>query len=140
MNYGWCARCEEFVEVERLYTEDEIQQWIDGLERRRSDWPTFDAQTLERAEFLGKDLTSVRTSLMEYEAWRSALAWRRKRKSPPRCLKCGSFFAITVLPKYKVVPHPRGKGDIILTGSGILGGPPYTPPAVYFDSEGLRLA
>lgn len=139
VNYGWCARCEEFVEVERLYTEEEIQQRLDDLEGTRSDWPTYDAQALERAELLGEDLTSVRTRLMEYDAWRSALAWRRKRKSPPRCLKCGSFFAVTVLPEYKEVPHPGGKGDIILRGDGTLGGGPYTPPAVYFDSEGFQL-
>ena len=33
VNYGWCARCEEFVEVERLYTKDEIQKkaWRSAL-------------------------------------------------------------------------------------------------------------
>ena len=46
----------------------------------------------------------------------------------------------TVLPWHKEIPHPGGKGDIVLTSDGTLGGGPFTRIPVYFDGEGLRLS
>jgi hypothetical protein len=139
VSYGWCARCEEFVEVERLYSEEEIQQKLHDLDLTRSDWPVRDAAAREMAEILGQYQLKIRSRLMAYEAWNVALAWRRTRQSPPRCLKCSSCFAVTVLPEYEEVPHPHGKGSIILTSDGTLGGGPSLQPASYFDREGLQL-
>lgn len=137
---AWCARCERFVEVERLYTDEEIQARLDGLESVRIEWAVHYAKAIERAEILGKDLSRVPTCLMQYRAWESALAWRKSRESPPRCLECGSFFAVIELLEGKQVPHPAGSGVIIVTSDGTLGGLPEVGPPMYFDGEGRRLS
>ena len=136
---GWCSRCEGFVEIERLYTDQDIHQKLGDLDAMRNDWAKIDAEAIERAKRLGKVVANVQTRLMRFEAWQSALAWRKNRKSPPRCLKCGSFFAVTVLPEWEEVPHPGGSGAIIVTYDGTLGITPVDRPPVYFDSEGLLL-
>jgi len=107
VGYAWCHRCERFVEVERLYTLEEIQARIDELD-----------------------------SL--HQVWTAARQWRENRKSPPRCLECGSVSAMVVVPEGEDVPHPAGKcmvriggGDHTLDAS--------IPSRVFFSPEGEPL-
>ena len=114
IDYAWCARCDNFVEAERLWSPDDI--------------------TNNRDNLLLLDPTAMKHSPLEI-----ALAWRQKRTSPPRCLTCESFFAITALEFGAVTDHPNGDGDVLLTNDGSLGGDPEFNEPVYYCPDGKRL-
>jgi hypothetical protein len=136
--YAWCHRCERFVECKRLYSTDEIQRRIDELVATKENWAEQDARAAERFAQWGGDLRDDLKREACYKRWVAALAWRQNRKSPPRCLECGSFFAITILPDSKEVPHPAGNCTIIVGGgshASVSGFPDY----VFFNAEGIKI-
>lgn len=143
VQYAWCHRCEQFVEAELLYTEQEIQQQIDDLDIVRDKWSKTDAGELLWWKLCDRPMSEFRTSLQEYEAWKTALIWCKRRKSTARCLQCSSFTAIVVLPQFEEIAHPYGEGVIIVTINGDFPVPSYSndysgPPPVFFDGEGIR--
>ena len=143
VQYAWCHRCEQFVEAERLYTQEEIQQWLDKLEAVRYKWPKIDAGELLWWKVQGKPLSEFRTKLQKYEAWKTALLWCKRRKSTPRCLECSSFTAVVILPQYEEIAHPDDEGEIIVTINADFVYPesfswPDDLPPVFFDEEGIR--
>lgn len=139
VQYAWCHQCEQFVEAERLYTQQQIQQQINNLSAVRHAWSQTDSVAIERWKYLEYPLSDFRTSSQAYEGWKTALTWCKQRKSPPRCLECGSFTAVVMLPYGEEIAHPFGEGVIIVTGDDTLGGGigGYLPP-VFFDEEGIR--
>lgn len=143
VQHAWCHRCEQFVEAERLYTQEEIQQRLDTLDAVRDKWPKIDAGELLWWKVQGKPLSEFRTKLQEYEAWKTALIWCMRRKSTPRCLECSSFTAVVILPQYEEIAHPDGEGEIIVTINVDFPVPNYISepdvlPPVFFDGEGIR--
>jgi hypothetical protein len=139
VQYAWCHRCETFVEAELLYSVQEIEEAITYYEA--SDPKKWEAVNVRRAAlFREMGLPPPRrwTRERQVATWRKALAWRLARKSPPRCLNCGSFFAVKMLPGGREVPHPAGDGQVIVTaGNHAIG---ELPREVYFTGEGNRLA
>ncbi len=140
---AWCHRCEEFVECERLYTEQEIQDSIDKI--AAWDWEDEDshriASWVERARNYPDSSDGIPMDLTcqaLYDAWVAALAWRKARKTPPRCLECGSFFAIVVIPHGKDVPHPGGDG-LVRIGGGEHGSFSSWPTQLFYNAEGLLI-
>jgi hypothetical protein len=136
--YAWCHRCEDFVECERLYSTNEIQEIIDRLNARGHQQSGLEAQSAaqftEATRGLAADLEDDAIS----ESWVAALTWRRNRKAPPRCLKCGSFFAIKVLPLGEEVPHPTKNCSIVV--GGVTHACVYEfPSPIFFDAEGVRI-
>ncbi|MBN69924.1 MAG: hypothetical protein CME32_11690 [Gimesia sp.] len=151
VQYAWCHGCELFVEAEKLFTTQEIQQKIENLSIKPEEWlqdiqnkmPEF-AEWMQTQEIDGRPMLEVRVEerRQRCESWISALNWFVGRKSTARCLECGSMTAIKVLPWHKVIPHPYGEGVIELTfDATIVDGPlpTWTPPPIYFDLEGNRL-
>jgi hypothetical protein len=108
----WCQRCEEFSSVEQLPTAESIRARM-----------TYE-------ENPPNDLAELRT----------ILDWRSSRKSPRKCLQCGSQFGFKVLPLNQELDHPLGRGRIIVVkgfSDIVLGGP--VPEPDLFDAEGNRL-
>jgi hypothetical protein len=135
---AWCHRCEKFVEAERLPTLAELELRVVELEKRAPEFPTIDAKCEARLAELGKPMPSDLTQAALLRRCRAALAWRNSRKAPPRCLVCGSHFAIAMLPDtVKELAHPTGNGMIAINGGHAAVS--YFPGPVFFDSEGLRL-
>ena len=73
--FGWCLGCRGLSEVEKHIDPTELNQWIESV-----------TQDPELARF--------RTLV---PAWELEIEWARLRRSPPRCLRCGSrdFRAVT---------------------------------------------
>lgn len=136
--YAWCHRCERFVECERLYASNEIQRTIDDLIAAKEQWAEEDARLAARFAELGRNLPCDLTREACYERWAAALAWRQSRKSPPRCLECGSFFAIKILPDSEEIPHPAGTCTIILGGGSHVSVSSF-PDHVFFNGEGVKI-
>lgn len=105
--YAWCHQCEHFVECERLDS-------IEALELQ-----------IEKSE-----------SVRERDYWTAILEWRKQRKTPPRCLTCGSFFAIHILPDSEAIEHPDG--NCLVKVGGILHecNSGRQLDACFFDAEG----
>jgi len=138
VGYAWCHRCERFVECERLYSIDEIKTRIDDLLATKSDWHEDDARAAERFADSGHDLPCNLKQAALYKSWVAALAWRRNRRTPPRCLECGSFSAIKILPESEEVPHPAGNCPIVV-GSGGHASVAGLRDLVFFNAEGLKI-
>jgi len=137
--YAWCHRCESFVECERLYTVDEIEDRIAGLELTRDQWSKIDAEKEERYAEIDRKLPNDLTQRALYRTWCAALVWRQERRAPPRCLECGSFFAIEVLPDSEIARHPGGECmvEVCCGGHASVDG---FPDVIYYNAEGLRVA
>ena len=114
VDYAWCARCADFVEAERLWTPEDIENNLENLL-----------------------LLNVKSA--KHSNQNAVLAWRQDRTSPPRCLSCESPFAITKIESDAVTPHPSGDGDIFLSSDGVLGGAPELNEPVYYDPDGKRI-
>jgi len=137
VDYAWCHRCEAFVEVEQLYTEDDIQRKVDDLVGSRNGWERLDAERARTFQEVNREMPLDLTCEARLARWSAALQWRRTRKSPPRCLECGSYFAIHVLPEGEEVPHPGDGGAVLVTGGDWCTGP--LPDPIFFDCEGIRI-
>ncbi len=138
VQYAWCHRCERFVEVERLPTVEEVDTRISELETNRHCWERLDEETEDRFQSLGHEMRSELRMAEQHRTWRAAKEWITTRKSPPRCLECGSFFAIAIIPFNEEVPHPDGRGKVIVRGGDHVNCAAFPDP-VYFDREGTRL-
>lgn len=151
VQYAWCHGCELFVEAEKLFTTQEIQQKIENLSIKPEEWiqRTYEKlpeilEILQRRKKDGRSMLEIQIEEHRQlcESWKTALGWFKKRKLTARCLECGSMTAIKVLPWHEVIPHPYGEGVVELTfDATIVDGPlpTWTPPPIYFDLEGNRL-
>jgi hypothetical protein len=117
-DYGWCRSCRNFSAIERLWTQTEIENNRDNL--------LLVAQSLTEAEVETKR--------------RNAINWLRDRRTPVRCLTCGSIFGFTTITPGVEQPHPDGDGLVVLTSDGALGGGPPTSIPEYYAPDGTRLA
>lgn len=138
IGYAWCHKCERFVECEDLYSVAELQENVDRLVARKDQWESIDAEHIARRKELGLEFPQHLLQKNLFEAWSAAVQWRANRRSPPRCLECGSFFALKSLPRSETVPHPCGTGTVELS----LGGHASiasAPERILFNSEGIRL-
>jgi hypothetical protein len=142
--YAWCHQCEHFVECERLYSLEEIEDQLATRGSSRDQWAQIDAEWAERySRDVPPDIqTKLPKSLTQsalHAMWSAALEWRKNRRSPPRCLECGSFFAIHVLPESGSVRHPGGSCLVELsctTHASVDGFPDH----IFYNAEGQRIA
>ena len=137
VNYAWCYHCEQFVEVERLYSISEIQQHIENLLATKDTWTSDDTKAAKHYAALDRVLPDRFKCQARYETWQAVLAWRHSRKSGPRCLQCGSIFAIKILPTGKEIEHPAGQCTIRVGVGGHFVGS--QSESTFFDADGLRL-
>lgn len=89
----------------------------------------------EHLESIAEIEQKLAESLVNQEYWTAILDWRRRRKTPPRCLTCGSFFAIHVLPESGAIEHPDGN-CLVEMGFGGHAVREELPETAFFDEEG----
>lgn len=139
---GWCRRCEEFVKMEELPTLRRVDAEIEKLESCRRDRDRIDAKN--HACYSEAYPTQEDT----LETWLRKRRWIQDRKSPPRCLECGSVFGVVALDSLpttddNVRPHPGLPGRTIKVGAIGHCSPeslPDTRREIEYDPEGNRLA
>jgi hypothetical protein len=103
----WCQRCAKITQGEHLSTIEEIDKDIRDLND-----PTSQLYRMTRHgtldELTGKGHEFLQDRLAELRRRRS---WRMARKSPPKCIRCGSTEVI-MFPEGVPVPNPNGEGMI----------------------------
>jgi hypothetical protein len=117
-SYGWCRSCRRFSAIERIWTQGEIESNKDNLLMATQPFTEHEIETKRR----------------------NALNWLHGRRTPARCLTCGSMFGLTTITIGVEQPHPDGDGLVVLTSDGTLGGPPPTPKPEYYAPDGTALA
>lgn len=94
----WCYQCKCVRSAERLDDPDRLAVSLDRLNASGITDEMRDA-----AELFEQSPEEVYTERIAYDAAR--LAWRRARRSPPRCLECGSTNFVAL------VRGPQGRLD-----------------------------
>ncbi len=125
---AWCHACRRVVQAEKFVGVEEIRQEL----LRTGDWLPFSLDRYGEGEWVhleywlsrvdSKCLNSARTRRKAYvRLLRSMLRWRRERRSPPRCLTCGStkleyFTAGDGVSVFATLVHPGCGGVISFRG------------------------
>ena len=118
----WCGRCDRLVNGERIETADVLDRMAAARRQPRSIHydpivgadPATDSRQLAAA--WGKDLRLLNHYAPGPDLDRRR-AWLSARRSPPRCLQCGSTdivafpYSAMTMPE---MPHPRGFGRLRL--------------------------
>ena len=105
---AWCYRCEAYVLAERLPTLSEIQNEIDRLEALRPRWNELDAEFAKRINSISERYRHEN----QLKEWLAILAWRTNRKSPAKCLSCGSITGFRVIAESEEFEDPLGRGKV----------------------------
>jgi hypothetical protein len=86
----WCEQCEEVTDGEWIETEEEVRQDITDLTDPNSWLYQFHEKSEEIGQLPGRP--PIRFGLREnaLKIAQERLIWRTQRKSPPKCLSCGS--------------------------------------------------
>lgn len=121
-NDYYCTVCDCFVIGERIETIAELKYQIDQIENEP------ESRHRKIAEYFG----NVPKQIADLHV---RIDWRRKRKSPPKCLHCGST-EILAIPEDDEFLHPATGQQMKVTGRG------FASTAVWqatFSPEGDRL-
>ena len=106
----WCYRCDGVRSAERLVDADKIAAFVDHLRNSGLN----DEQT-ETAKLLKK--TPEQYLAEQIDMYSATLAWRRARKSPPRCWECGKTDFLELAPdpndRLKSFGHPSCGGQFL---------------------------
>jgi hypothetical protein len=104
---GWCHHCGKVTHIENLSTVDELDKQIRDLND-----PSSELYRMTRHgvldELLGKGDKFLNDRIAEIQRRRR---WREERKSPPKCIHCGTT-EIVELPIGMPVPVPHGEGQV----------------------------
>lgn len=130
VRWAWCHQCDGIRYVERIPDIKEIKQ-----ELRRSFW-----NVSKWGEGIWR-CTGATSRRHHRRVLKSILAWRRNRKSPPRCLCCGSldfevFSGDLEFQGIGTVPHPGCGGTIHCEISGLWTGVSFGQSA--YSPEGFH--
>lgn len=120
---AWCSWCQQIVPAEYIPTVEDLIERVSNLKRqlrnRRRELAEakrlLDSTLMLDARVLrGANLDVERTQRQVSDA-KAELAWRQSRRSPPRCLRCGSI-TIQKLDSLGSTRHPAGLGMIRCVG------------------------
>lgn len=140
VDYAWCARCDRFVECEKLPMIEDLKRIVAQYDANRPVWPELDAhQRKYFRDTLQRELPSDLTQRALHAKWSAALTWRQTRTTPARCLECASFFAITVIPKSENVQHPAGDCLVRRSGGDHVSIAAF-PDQIFYNGDGIRVA
>lgn len=142
---AWCFDCDDIVGVEHLEPLDKLRADVSEMKRRlrnrqrelKEARRVLDAGSEEEARILDGTKNGVERAERDLAEAKAVVRWRRRRRSPPRCLRCGSI-KLQFFPRgHDEFPHPSGRGTIRRNGSGIS---KYLWLEVgIYDAEGIRL-
>lgn len=122
---AWCLRCRSFVCAERILSGDSIDSTIVELTIR-----PFSLETV----FIYTDNDDFRERVAA--DFRRLCAWRALRKSPPKCITCGSE-QIQDINDSVPFPHPEDGSECIAHEEWAFTGEEHR--AILLDVEGNRI-
>ncbi|APR84223.1 Hypothetical protein A7982_09572 [Minicystis rosea] len=130
---AWCAGCATVINAEHLPPLADVEHELADFESQGPGYQSF----VELASQFDPSHGLVERHLADL---RTTLAWRRMRRGPPRCLRCGSP-DITYLTRATPDAHPTGVhpscgGTLTLTGFAHASG----VSEQWYSVEGERLA
>lgn len=99
---AWCPACLCFVLAERLPEVAELERSLAAV---------LGGERKQQLDVLGRSVEQEASELTR------RIAWRRGRRSPPRCLHCGSD-DVTPLPIANDFSHPATGERVVVTSSG----------------------
>jgi hypothetical protein len=117
---GWCRRCGGVADVERVEPVAEIERELAELRDPGS----------ERYRAFRRVRAKLIAGLERRRLWRAG------RRSPARCLSCGSA-DVVAFPMNEAVPHPAGDGTVEARCIGFCR---VAPHGWLFTAEGERIA
>ncbi len=123
----WCRRCNDFTHGEAIEALEEIDQQIADLRDPTSELFRFYQDSASGS--IGVVGIHLITELEKRRRWRES------RKSPPKCLGCGST-EIVLLPHGQKATNPTGPGWIEVTVTGLCSTPFLNR---YYTPEGDRI-
>ena len=107
----WCPVCERIDMAEDVPSLAELQAELDRL-------LAPDEETLRKFAFIDIPVDDLIAET------RKRIEWRRHRRSPAKCLHCGST-NITALPHNKEFAHPKTRERVLVAGWGFLDAAPW---------------
>jgi hypothetical protein len=121
---AWCPACLRFVIAEDLSS-------VEALEEEMAQFRLAAPDTLRQWAFVsnGAPVSERIIELLRY------IAWRRSRRSPPRCLECGAVDPIPI-PTSGEFTHPANGQRVMVQSSGFADTEPWFAD---FSPEGERL-
>lgn len=121
---AWCRACQRFVVAEEVPS-------IEALEEEIARFHAADPHTLKMWEFVsnGAPVEERVVELLRY------VAWRKERRSPPRCLECGAVDPVTI-PESGEFAHPATGVRVVVGSSGFAATAPWIAD---FTPEGERV-
>ena len=107
----WCNGCSRISQAERLPELEEIKRELRRTLFNFSDW----GQGIWRCTRIGR--SDVVTRRYHRRVLKAMLAWRRLRRSPPRCLNCGHLDHVLIGVDFQdtgvgTIDHPLCGGKI----------------------------
>lgn len=106
----WCRQCNGFTNAEAVEALEEIDRQIGNLRDPKSE--LFQLYQDRSTGLIGMDGIRFISDLEKRRRW------RKSRKSPPKCLGCGSAEIVLLLEDQKVI-NPTGPGWIEVTVTGL---------------------
>ena len=148
-SYGWCYECQEFVAVENLVIDKDIESEIINTQKKIEFVESVGFWARMRSEYkkLKRDFNFNLKHIQELE-WK--IDHIKNRNSPPRCLVCGatniSSIDVRYLDYYHPGPakklmgftHPNCGGKLWLIRDPIRWNIKFTPQV--YDIEGNRIS
>jgi len=103
---AWCSACKAFVIAEVVPSVESLEEKIRGLQ-------AGDPELLQTWAFVSNG-APVEERITEL---RRRIEWRRSRRSPPKCLHCGSLGSVPI-PMSGEFAHPHTGERVIVGSSG----------------------
>jgi hypothetical protein len=119
---AWCPSCGHFVLAERLPDVVELKESLAAVQ-------AGEPEKVRQLAFLGRSPDEQVAELTR------RIAWRRVRRSPPRCLYCGSD-RVLALPPGNEFSHPATGERVIVASSGFASMGRWVAE---FSPEGIKL-
>lgn len=105
---AWCWWCGTVVEAEDVPPLADVETKLRDLERGEQRW----RQDVARRR--PGQAPSPNPIASQIEFWSLVRRWRLVRRSPSKCLRCGSTDIVPIGSPSDGVPHPGGRGTITL--------------------------
>lgn len=126
---AWCERCRQVTEAEHILSAAEEAKEVDEAENL----------LVHAEDFRIHHRPVPREGRLAYQSMpelRARRRWLAARRSPPKCLECGSVDVVSIWPGPEVeIP---GRGTCVGRFVGFIDLSPQ-PPAEYYGVEGNRL-
>jgi hypothetical protein len=110
----WCRNCKKVTHGEVIDSIEKIDDRIANLERLAAEI----RREMTLPPLPEPNAPGDREQREQIAEWKLRRQWRLQRRSPPRCIICGSI-DIVAFPLDQVIPNPAGEGSVTMTCTGL---------------------